>query len=155
MNINMKLKGIALSLFFIISVMSGNAIAAGGSYSSDFDVRPIMKMLEQKRYLDAIDELHYELDNDPDNADILSLLGFSYRKTRNYDDAMTFYEWALNTKPNHLGANEYLGELYLDTDRLDKAEKQLKILSKICSSDCKEYDTLKKSISTYKQQASN
>ena len=112
-----------------MSIISGSSIAASGNYSSDFDIRPILKMLEQELYVDAIDELHYELDYDPDNADILSLLGYSYRKTQNYEDALTFYEWALNAKPDHLGANEYLGELYLDTNRLDKAEQQLKILS--------------------------
>ena len=155
MNIKIIFKDTMSALFLVIAVVSGNAVAAGGNYASDFDIRPIMKMLEQERFLDAIDELHYELDNDPDNADILSLLGYSYRKTQNYEDAMTFYEWALNTKPNHRGANEYLGELYLETDHLDKAEQQLEVLSDICPSRCKEYDTLKKAISTYKQQASN
>ena len=153
MIIKKTLKTVIFSI--ALAAFSGHVFAAGGNYSSDFDVRPIMKMIEQERFLDAIDELHYELDNDPDNADIMSLLGFSYRKTQNYDDAMTFYEWALNAKPNHLGANEYLGELYLETDRLDKAEQQLEKLSDICSSNCKEYHTLKKAINTYKQQASN
>ena len=154
MTIITVLKNIAFSLFFAI-VMTGNTMAASGNYSSDFDIRPIMRMIEQKQFLDAIDELHYELDADPDNADILSLLGYSYRKTQNYEDAMTFYEWALNAKPNHRGANEYLGELYLETDRLDKAEQQLKVLSQICSSKCKEYNTLKNAIATHKQQVSN
>ena len=155
MNIKITLKAVISTLFIAVVIISGNGVAAGGNYSSDFDVRPIIKMIEQKQFLDAIDELHYELDNDPDNADILSLLGYSYRKTQNYDNAMTFYEWALNTKPDHLGANEYLGELYLETDRLDKAEQQLEILSNICSPDCKEYKMLKKAIDTHKQQASN
>ena len=155
MNIKIKFKDAILSVSLALVVVSGSAFAAGGSYSSDFDIRPIMKMIEQEQFLDAIDELHYELDNDPDNADILSLLGYSYRKTQNYEDAMTFYEWALNTKPNHRGANEYLGELYLETDRLDKAEQQLEILSNICSSSCKEYNTLKNAIDTHKQQATN
>ena len=154
MRIKIILKNTVSALFLVV-VMTGNTMAASGNYSSDFDIRPIMKMIEQEKFLDAIDELHYELDADPDNADILSLLGYSYRKTQNYEDAMTFYEWALNAKPNHRGANEYLGELYLETDRLDKAEQQLKILSQICSSKCKEYNTLKKAIATHKQQVSN
>lgn len=144
-----------VSSLFLVAVISANAMAASGNYSSDFDIRPIMKMLEQENFLDAIDELHYELDADPDNADILSLLGYSYRKTQNYEDAMTFYEWALNAKPNHRGANEYLGELYLETDRLDKAEQQLEVLAQICSSKCKEYSALKKAIASHKQQVSN
>lgn len=154
LNIKTVLKNIASSLFLVV-VMSNHGMAASGNYSSDFDIRPITEMLEQGKFLDAIDELHYELDADPDNADILSLLGYSYRKTQNYENAMTFYEWALNAKPDHRGANEYLGELYLETDRLDKAEQQLKVLSQICSSTCKEYNTLKEAINTHKLQASN
>jgi tetratricopeptide (TPR) repeat protein len=152
MSIKIVLKNVVPFLFLVV-VMSNHAIAASGSYSSDFDIDPIMKMLEQEKFLDAIDELHYELDADPDNADILSLLGYSYRKTRNYEDAMTFYEWALNAKPDHRGANEYLGELYLETNRLDKAEQQLKVLNQICSTKCKEYSALKEAIDTHKQQA--
>lgn len=153
----MILKTVVKAVIFplVFALLSANAFAVSGNYSSDFDFRPVMQMIDQGRFHDAIDELHYELDYDPDNADIMSLLGFSYRKTQNYDDAMTFYEWALHAKPDHLGANEYLGELYLETDRLDKAERQLEILSNICPSDCKEYDTLKNAINTYKQQASN
>jgi hypothetical protein len=36
--------------------------------------------------------LHDESDGDPDYPDIMSLLGFSYRKTQNYEGALTFYE---------------------------------------------------------------
>ena len=143
MNMTRILTGTVSSLLLLV-VMSGHSIAAGNNYSSDFDVRPIMAMLEQNRFLDAIDELHYELDADPDNADILSLLGYSYRKVQNYTDAMTFYEWALHAEPEHLGANEYLGELYLETGRLDKAEQQLQVLNQLCSTNCDEYQTLKR-----------
>ncbi|MFT5659033.1 MAG: tetratricopeptide (TPR) repeat protein [Gammaproteobacteria bacterium] len=155
MKMQIILKKVSTALLLASIALPGTVLSASGNYSSDFDFKPIMQMLEHEQFLDAIDELHFELDNDPDNADILSLLGYSYRKTQNYEDAMTFYEWALHAKPNHLGANTYLGELYLETHRLDKAEQQLEVLSDICSSNCKEFETLQKAIDTYKQQASN
>ena len=136
---------VALTLTFV----SGSALAAGGNYASDTDLRPIMKLLDKGDYETAINELHDILDVDPDNPDVMSLLGFSYRKTKNYEDAETFYEWALRADPEHIGANEYLGELYLETNRLDKAVKQLQILDDICRSDCKEYTKLKEMIDSF------
>ena len=115
----MRLQSTCLTL--LLGLFAGSALAAGGNYSSDADLEPIIELIEQGDYDSAINQLHDELDVDPDNADIMSLLGFSYRKTRNYEDAQTFYEWALRADPDHLGANEYLGELYLETNRFDKA----------------------------------
>jgi tetratricopeptide (TPR) repeat protein len=85
----------------------------------------------------------------------MSLLGFSYRKTQNYENALTMYQWALKVEPRHRGANEYLGELYLETDQFDKAMQQLEILDSLCTFNCKEYSTLKKAIDTYQKSASN
>jgi len=141
---------VALALAF-----SSGSFAAGGNYSSDVDLEPIIKMIDAGKYDTAIDRLHRVLDDDPDNPDIMSLLGFSYRKTQNYEDALTFYQWALRVEPKHRGANEYLGELYLETNQFDKAMHQLEILDSLCTFNCKEYSTLKKAIDTYQKSASN
>lgn len=138
-----------------ILLVSNAAVADSGNYSSNADLKPILALIEDGNYESAIDRLHDELDVDPDNPDIMSLLGFSYRKTRNFEDALTFYEWALKAEPEHKGANEYLGELYLETNQFDKAMHQLEILDSLCSSDCKEYSKLKKAIDSFQQSASN
>jgi tetratricopeptide (TPR) repeat protein len=136
-------------------IFNGGASAAGGNYSSNTDLEPIIELIEKGDYEQAINLLHDELDVDPDNADIMSLLGFSYRKTRNYEDALTFYEWALRAEPEHRGANEYLGELYLETNQLDKAVKQLEILDSLCAVNCKEYTTLKQRIDSFQAASSS
>jgi tetratricopeptide (TPR) repeat protein len=142
----------ALAAMFLFS---GASLAAGGNYSSRTDLKPILQLIEDGNYQTAIDKLHDQLDQDPDNADIMSLLGFSYRKTERYEDALTFYQWALRAEPEHRGANEYLGELYLETNQFDKAMQQLEILDDLCTFNCKEYSTLKKAIDSYQQSASN
>ena len=133
---------------------SSAGFSAGGNYSSDVDLEPIMDLIAQGKYQSAIDILHDVLDSDPDNPDVMSLLGFSYRKTQNYEDALTFYEWALKAEPDHRGANEYLGELYLETNQFDKAVEQLQILDNICRTNCKEYSKLKQMIDSFQQSAS-
>jgi len=101
----------------------------------------------------AINRLHDVLDADPDNADIMSQAPVTAR--RETMGALTFYDWALRAEPDHRGANEYLGELYPETNQIDKAMQQLEKLDNIWRSNCKEYSTLKKVIESFKQTASN
>jgi hypothetical protein len=49
----------------------------------------------------------------------------------------------LQIEPNHNGINEYLGELYVATNRMDMAKERLEVL-KICN--CEEYGELKEII---------
>ena len=79
----------------------------------------------------------------PKNADTLNYLGFTSRKLGNFVEAEEYYLSGLKIKPNHKRINQYLGELYLNTDRKDKAIEQLAILK---SCNCKEYDQLKEII---------
>ena len=72
-------------------------------------------------------------------------MGFTTRKTGNFEKAEKFYLEGLNLKPNHNGINEYLGELYVQTNRIDKANERLKVL-KNCN--CKEYSELELIIKT-------
>jgi hypothetical protein len=65
--------------------------------------------------------------------------------------AFEHYRIALKIDPKHRGANEYLGELYLETDQLVKAEERLKVLDKACRWGCEEYDDLKEAIEKYKE----
>ena len=67
-------------LALVLLTFSGAGYSAGGNYSSDFDFEPVMELIAEEQYQLAIDMLHDELDNDPDNPDIMSLLG--YRTTK-------------------------------------------------------------------------
>jgi len=77
------------------------------------------------------------------NPDILNYLGFTLRKAGNFDQAEKYYLQGLEIKPNHNGINEYLGELYVKTQRIDLAKERLSVL-KNCN--CEEYDELKEVI---------
>jgi tetratricopeptide (TPR) repeat protein len=46
-------------------------------------------------------------------------LGYAYRKTGKYDDALTAYDKALALEPNYTPAIEYRGEAYLGLNRLE------------------------------------
>ena len=84
-------------------------------------------------------------------ADIYNLLGFSYRKLENpdLDKSFSAYMMAIEIDPSHLGAHEYLGELYLMRDQKDKAVIILKKLDQLAGSNTEEYRELKIAIDEY------
>ena len=76
----------------------------------------------------------------PKKADTLNYLGFTTRKLGDFDNGEKFYLQGLKIDPKHIGINEYLGELYVATNRHNLAVERLEVL-KDCN--CKEYDQLK------------
>ncbi len=96
-----------------------------------------------KRYEKALELLLKSNKKKPNKPDTLNYLGFTSRKLGNFDEAEKYYLSGLKIKPNHNRINQYLGELYLNTDRKDKAIEQLTILE---SCNCKEYNQLKEII---------
>ena len=79
----------------------------------------------------------------PNKPDTLNYLGFSTRKLGDYENGEKYYLQGLALDPNHIGINEYLGELYVATNRIDLAKERLKVLE---SCNCEEYNELKEII---------
>ena len=96
-----------------------------------------------KLYSKAYDKLVKAYEKDKKNADILNYLGFTLRKSGNFEEAEKFYLAGLEIKPNHKGINEYLGELYIKTNRIELAKERLEVL-KDCK--CEEFEELKELI---------
>ena len=96
-----------------------------------------------KLYSRAYDKLLKAYDKDKENPDILNYLGFTLRKAGNFEEAEKFYLAGLEIKPDHKGINEYLGELYIKTNRIELAKERLEVL-KGCK--CEEFDELKELI---------
>ena len=99
----------------------------------------------KKLYAQAFNKLEKAYKSDKKNPDILNYMGFTTRKTGNFEKAEKFYLEGLSLKPNHNGINEYLGELYVQTNRIDKANERLEVLK---SCNCKEYGELELIIKT-------
>ena len=97
----------------------------------------------QKRYKKAQKLLLKSNKEKPLQADTLNYLGFTTRKLGDYKKGEEFYLLGLKINPNHKGINEYLGELYVVTNRINLAKERLEIL-KDCN--CEEYGDLKEII---------
>lgn len=141
---------------FLALVIAGSSLvqahADGGDSKKDSPLKPFHELIEDEKYQQAITELDKALKDDPDNADMLNLMAYSHRKLKHFDTALDYYQQALQIEPEHRGANEYLGELYLQTGQLDKAEERLEVLDEECFFGCEEFDELEAAIADYRKQ---
>ncbi len=97
----------------------------------------------EKLYLKALKKFEKAYTKDNKNADILNYLGFTLRKTGDFNKAEIFYLKGLELDAGHLGINEYLGELYVQTNRVELAKQRLEVLN---GCKCEEYEELKELI---------
>jgi len=145
-----------LTAFVVSSLLVSVAMAAGSSSSStqsktDYYAKGV-KAVKSANYKKAIFLLKKVVADKPKDADAWNYLGFSNRKLKKFDKALSAYQKALAIDPDHRGANEYLGELYLQTDDLPKARQHLEKLDAICTFGCEEFDDLKAAITAYENQ---
>jgi len=110
------------------------------------ELAKVTVLLNAKNFKQALADLKVIDSEFKDNADVNNLLGYSSRKLKQYKPADTYYKKALKINPNHLGALEYQGELFVLTNKVSAAKKNLVKLEKLCGLKCGEYLDLKKAI---------
>ena len=156
------IKSTIISIFLSILLIS-NSFSAGSSSAGSGDngssktrtqydmavshIKAAKKLEEKdkikkakKRYEKAQKLLLKSNSKKPNIPNTLNYLGFTTRKLGDYQGGEMYYLQGLQIEPNHVGINEYLGELYVVTNRMDLAKERLNIL-KACN--CEEYDELK------------
>jgi tetratricopeptide (TPR) repeat protein len=110
------------------------------------ELAKVTTLLNANNFKQALSDLKVIDSEFKNNADVNNLLGYSSRKLKQYKPAATYYEKALKINPNHLGALEYQGELFVLTNKVSAAKKNLVKLEKLCGLKCGEYLDLKKAI---------
>jgi len=161
MHIFKNINKIIISFFILLILpVSSNFSYSAGTDSSDSkaylykSAKKLIykaKKLEKKNkikkskelYLKAYDKLEEAYAKDKKNADILNYLGYTLRKTGNLKKAEVYYLMGLELDAGHLGINEYLGELYVETNRIELAKERLNTLQ---GCNCEEYKELKELI---------
>lgn len=139
------IKACAVLMFLASPTVATNALAMGSSdtWSSDgTDLSAVSELVDTGMYDMAIDKVENMLKDDPENADLYNYLAYSQRKLGDFDSAAQNYERALMINPEHLGALEYQGELFLQTGKPEMARENLARLAQVCGTDCDEYKEL-------------
>jgi Flp pilus assembly protein TadD len=111
------------------------------------DLTSVRAKIATKDYAGALVELR-ALAEDHQQADVYNLMGFTLRKTGDYKTSLTYYTKALELQPDQKAAREYLGELYVETGEMAKAEEQVASLRQLCPSGCEELEDLQRSIAS-------
>ena len=154
-----KILIIITSFFFINNFAFAAGGDSGGSSSKVSMYDEAVKLIKRagklekkdkqdkavKLYKEAFNKLETANKKDKNNPDILNYMGFTSRKSGNFNEAEKFYLKGLSLNPKHNGINEYLGELYVQTNRIEKAKERLAVL-KNCN--CKEFQELELIIKT-------
>ena len=162
MNILRKNIKLLITLFILLGIsFNFNLVYSAGNVDADSDKATLYnsgkklilraKKLEKKDkiekakklYLKAYKKLEKAYAKDKKNADILNYLGYTLRKTGDLEQAEVYYLKGLEIDSGHLGINEYLGELYVQTGRIELAKERLQVLN---GCKCEEYDELKELI---------
>ena len=153
------MKKILFVLFIIFSLIGSSYAASSSSntktttsnYDKAVKLIKFAKKYEKKGKIDKANKIYEKAlklllksnKKKPNNADILNYLGFTTRKLGDFKKGEKYYLEGLAIEPGHIGINEYLGELYVATNRVELAKERLTIL-KDCN--CEEYNELKEII---------
>ena len=153
----MKIDKLFLTLALLLSLTAQTFSAGTSSSDKKPSYKNAVKLIEAAKKYESKDKMDkalkrykkaqkilLELDKKkPLQADTLNYLGFTTRKLGDFEAGEKYYLLGLQVNPNHVGINEYLGELYVVTDRINLAKERLEVLK---SCNCKEYQELKEII---------
>ena len=153
----MKIIEIFLTLFLLLTFATQSFAAGTSSSDKKPSYKNAVKLIEAAKKYESKDKMDkalkrykkaqkilLELDKQkPLQADTLNYLGFTTRKLGDFEAGEKYYLLGLQVEPNHVGINEYLGELYVVTNRIDLAKERLEVLK---SCNCEEYQELKEII---------
>ena len=149
----MKIDKLFLTLALLLSLTAQSFSAGTSSSDKKPSYKNAVKLIEAAKKYESKDKMDkalkrykkaqkilLELDKKkPLQADTLNYLGFTTRKLGDFEAGEKYYLLGLQVNPNHVGINEYLGELYVVTDRINLAKERLEVLK---SCNCEEYQEL-------------
>jgi len=156
----MKNISITIAIFLLLSATSysaGSSSSNNNNVNKKTDYEKAVSLIDEAKKLEEKDkqkkaEKQYQKaqklliksnENNPNNADTLNYLGFTTRKLGDFNLGEKYYLQGLAIEPKHNGINEYLGELYVVTNRMDLAKERLEVL---INCNCEEFQKLKKII---------
>ena len=147
---NIKILTVIFSLFFSNLYAAGTDSGDSAKTNYGKDYKSAIKLIRSKDYDKAIRKLKTlttAISTDFTRADVYNELGFAYRKSDDFDNAAKYYKKALELDPEHLGAIEYQGEMYVDLGQKDNALSNLELLKTLVGENNSYYKELKNYIS--------
>ena len=131
-------------IFFLFSQSLVYGAGSSSSIEANQEYLKAENLIKSEKYENAIKALNNLLSETPDGytkADLYNYLGYATRKQKNpdFELAEEHYLKALELDSDHIGALEYLGKLYYETNRKDKAVEMLMRLKEVAGDESEEY----------------
>ena len=145
-----KILTVIFSLFITSLFAAGSSSDDSAKTNYGKDYKSAIKLIRSKDYDKAIRKLKTlttASSTDFTKADVYNELGFAYRKIEDFDNAAKYYKKALELDPEHLGAIEYQGEMYVDLGQKENALNNLALLKKLVGENNSYYKELNNYIS--------
>jgi Flp pilus assembly protein TadD len=127
--------------------MGGDDKPAASTAKQDFDAGE--KAIKAAKYDQAIGLMKKVVAQEAKNANAHNYLGYAYRKKGDLKLAAQYYNTALKLNPDHKGALEYQGEMFLMLKDLTSAQKNLARLQQLCPNGCEEREDLEHDVKEY------
>tara|TARA_A200000113_G_scaffold217186_1_gene223307 strand:- start:16 stop:486 length:471 start_codon:yes stop_codon:yes gene_type:complete len=126
---------------------SSSSSASTNNVDVNIEFNRAKKLIYKKDYakgLKILKDIENERPFGYSKADLYNYMGFASRKQKDPDfiNAENYYLKALSLEADHIGALEYLGELYYETDRASEAKSLLEKLGEVAGKDSTEYKEL-------------
>jgi len=141
------IRSIAVAVILACGISAAQAVDTEQSTDAP-DLSAVRAKIKTRDFRGAITELNGMIAQGVQHADLYSLLGYSLRKSGDQKTAMTFYAKALEFNPEHKGALEYQGELFVEIGDLARARTNAAKLAQLCPQGCEERDDLDQAIRT-------
>lgn len=110
------------------------------------DLTAVRARIAARDFKGAVTQLSAMVDGGVQNPDVYNLLGYALRQSGDLKAALTYYQKALDYNPDHKGALEYSGELYVKIGDLAKARANEARLAQLCPQGCEELADLRGAI---------
>ncbi len=137
---------LAAALFFAVTPPTSALMAPDGSMVQMDSYDAAAKLVKAEQYDQAIQKLKALLREHPGHANAWNALGFSQRMVGDLDAAATAYSNALTITPNHNGALNYMGQMFVQTGRIEEARELLVKLETACGPECEDYKQLRRAV---------
>ena len=133
----MTLSVVAAITAVVLALPAAQAMDSKKVQKGGPDLSAVRANIKKENWQQAIKLLKPLTKSHSKSADVFNLIGFTQRKTGQFDVSLKNYQRALKLDPKHLEAHVYLGELYIQTKQLEKAVEHARIIAKLCPPGCK------------------
>ena len=138
---------INLIFYIFLATFSFSNLGDNTYDASNPKMQEILELIDQENFHSALKKLMVIYEDDKNNSNIQTLIGFTYRNLGDYDNSIEYYKKAIINDPVNINAHHYIALSYIGIGKKNLATEHLNELVRICNPiPCKEIADLKEKL---------